>query len=82
MEQRIDELEENLEACKDNVMNDVAKLRAEIDLVRKDTAEILKFFKNSKGFLTGSAWLGKGVLFIAAVTGAVAAIRAMVRGYF
>lgn len=82
MEDKIKAVENDLEECKESVNNEILMLRAEIDLIRKDTAEILSFFKNSKGFLKGSTWIGKGVIFVAAVTGAVAAIRAFIRGYF
>jgi len=80
---RVEQVAEDLEACKMTMSNDIKLLRADINLISTDIGEILAVSKALKGFAKVMGWFTTALIWaakIGAVSGAIwLAIKGIVK---
>ncbi len=87
MQEQIDALGEDLEACKtevgqqmEKISGDVSAFRDEMTEIKESIAQLLGIFESSKGFFTVLGWIGKGVKWLTLIGGAIAGLWYLIYG--
>jgi hypothetical protein len=74
MEDKINQVAEDLDTCKTEVGREMQAMRKEMDLIKKDIGELLAIFRAYKGFVRVMYWLGSTIKWIAMVAAPILGI--------
>ena len=72
---------EEMAECKEDLSENITLLRADLQAIRKDTSDILRIYKNTKGFITFVGWISEALRWLVVFTASVGLAYAWFKGW-